>query len=188
MPATMPLRSSKNRWSTVSISLHWLMALLIAALFMLGWMASTWHLSPLKLKLFVWHKSLGLVVLGLVLVRIFWRLIAARPAWPSAMSMLERKLASIAHGLLYLLMVAMPLSGWLINSAANIPFRMFGLVRIPQLVAADESMRALAETAHLALFWLFVAVLVLHIAAALKHHFVDKDEVLRAMLPTFGNH
>ena len=100
----MPLRNSKDRWGDVSISLHWLMALLVFSLFILGWMATSWHLSPLKLKLFVWHKSIGMLVLGLLVLRILWRFVNLRPAWPTTVLVLERMLASAAHVILYLLM------------------------------------------------------------------------------------
>jgi len=179
----MPLRNSKDRWGDVSIGLHWLMVLLIFSLFLLGWMATSWHLSPLKFKLFVWHKSFGMLVLGLLMLRILWRFVNIRPAWPTAMSFLERTLASTVHVILYSLMIAMPLSGWLISSAADIPFKMFWLIPIPNLVPADKSVQTLAETLHLTFFWVFAAALLAHIVAALKHHFMDKDQVLLGMLP-----
>ena len=103
------------------------------------------------------------------------------------MPLLEQKLASVAHAILYLLMIVMPLSGWLINSAADIPFKMFWLIQIPDLVAPDKFLQELAETVHLALFWIFASVLALHMAAALKHHFADKDKTLSAMLPMLTN-
>ncbi len=143
---------------------------------MLGWAAKLWHLSPTKLDLFVWHKSLGILLLLLALIRLGWRL-ANRQAprlpknMPRSMPMAERA----SHTLLYVFMLTIPLSGWIAHSAANIPLELFWLVPLPNLVASNKALFELAKKAHLALFVLLAAVLVPPITAALRHYFVYRD-------------
>lgn len=179
----MRLRNGQDRWGGLAMGLHWGMALLIFVLFVLGWVAVSLPVSPLKLKLFFWHKSLGLLVLLLLGLRILWRWVDPAPRPVAGLAVWERGLARVVHLLLYLLMVLMPLSGWLINSAANFPFKPFGLFRLPDLVQPDKALQGDFQLLHLSGFWLLAGLLVLHIAAALRHHFVRRNTVLRRMLP-----
>jgi len=179
----MGLRNAGDRWGGIAMGLHWAMALLIFALFALGWVAVSLPLSPLKLKLFHWHKSLGLLALLLVGLRMLWRLLDRPPRPVAGLAAWERGLARGAHLLLYLLMLLMPLSGWLINSAANFPFKPFGLFPLPDLVEPDKALQADFQLLHLTGFWLLAGLLVLHVAAALRHHFVKRNPVLQRMLP-----
>jgi len=179
----MRLRNEPAHWGGLAMGLHWGMALLILVLFVLGWVAVSLPLSPLKLKLFYWHKSLGLLALLLVGLRLVWRLVDPPPRPVDGLAAWERGLARWAHLLLYLLMLSMPLSGWLINSAANFPFKPFGLFALPDLVRPDKTLQAELELLHLTGFWLLAGLLVLHVAAALRHHFVKRNPVLRRMLP-----
>lgn len=178
--------NSKYEWGSVAKALHWIMALLILGMIVLGWVAVTYPLSPAKLKLFIWHKSMGLTLLGLVVVRLLWRAVNVTPAMPLAMSRTERTLAHAGHALLYGLMVLMPLSGYVINSTSDFSFRFFGWYRVPNLLAPDKDWQDAAEAVHLAASWVLVLALALHIAAALRHHFVRKDTVLARMLPFHG--
>lgn len=159
------------------------MAALILGMMVGGWTARSLPFSPLKVQIFFWHKSFGLLLLLLVMVRIAWRLRCRRPAWPASMPHRERQAAAFTHLALYLLMVITPLSGWVINSAAKIPFQVFGLWRLPAIVAPDDGLQSAAEWVHLGCFVLFALLLTLHIGAALRHHFVLRDAVLREMLP-----
>ena len=179
----MRLRNDGEHWGGLAMGLHWTMALLIFGLFVLGWVAVSLPLSPLKLKLFFWHKSLGLLALSLVGLRVLWRLVDPPPRPVAGLAAWERGLARAGHLLLYLLMLLMPLSGWLINSAANFPFKPFGLFPLPDLVRPDKALQASVELVHLAGFWLLAGLLAVHIAAALRHHFVKRNPVLRRMLP-----
>ena len=179
----MQVRNTMGAWGSPAKALHWCLATLILALMVLGWTAASWPLSRTKIELFYWHKSLGMLVLGLALVRILWRLANVRPALPAAVPPLERRLASGSHLLLYLLPVAMPMSGWVINSAANFPFKVFGLWSLPALTPPSKPLQMLAESAHLVLFWLLAGLLLIHVVAALRHHWSYRDDVLRRMLP-----
>lgn len=175
--------NSDSAWGAPAQLLHWLMAALILIQFALGWLAVSWRLSPAKLNLFVWHKSLGMVILALVLLRLLWRLMNPTPALPVDTPGWERAAAHISHALLYVLMIAMPLTGWLINSAAGVPFSIFWQVPLPALVAPDRHIAALAALTHFSLFVTFASLLVLHVGAALRHHFLKRDAVLTRMLP-----
>jgi cytochrome b561 len=177
------LRNTREGWGVVGMTLHWGMAALILTTLPLGWVAAEWPLSRTKITLFAWHKSIGIALLVLVAVRLLWRAIDRAPPLPEAMSALERGLARAAHAVLYGLLVAIPVSGWVINSAANFPFKVFGLVPLPAIVEPSKATQRLAEDVHLALFWALATLLTVHVAAALRHHFVLRDEVLLRMLP-----
>lgn len=173
-------------WGPAAKFFHWSTALLIIVMFGLGWLAVSYPMSPTKIQLFNWHKSLGLFILAWVLLRLAWRATHRAPALPAGMSRIERWAARLSHAFLYLLMLAMPASGWVINSAADFPLKWFGLFRVPALVEPDKQLQDAAETIHFTLFWTLLAVVVLHAAAALHHHYVRKDDVLRRMLPFAG--
>ncbi len=159
------------------------MALLILGNMGLGYYAHGLPLSPDKLKLFLWHKSLGITVLALAVIRLVWAVFQRRPEWPSSMARWQQIGARISHVALYLLMFAVPTSGWLLNSAANVPLRYFGWFTLPNLIGGDEAKKALFSSIHEYLFWALLALVVLHLLAALKHQFIDKDGMLRKMLP-----
>ena len=178
--------NTEQSWGDVAKALHWAMAVLIFIMFVLGWVAVAYPLSPTKLDLFVWHKSIGLSLLGLVCVRLIWRLVNTTPMSPVAVSPLEHTLARLGHATLYLLMILMPVSGYVINSTADFGFRFFSWVRVPNFIPANKAWQETAETLHFILFLVFVAVIAVHIAAALRHHFVRNNNVLTRMLPSLS--
>lgn len=170
-------------WSAAFKLFHWGGVVLMLVLFVLGWMAVSYPLSPAKLELFKWHKSLGLLVLAWAILWLAWRATHRAPELPARMPRFERRATHLVHGALFALMIAMPVSGWVLNSAANFPLQWFGIFRVPQITAPDKSLQDAASLAHLILFWAAGAILVLHIAAALQHHFVRRDDILLRMLP-----
>lgn len=176
------LRNSQRSWGVVARFLHWLVAVLVFAQFGLGWAAVRWPLSPTKLDLFVWHKSVGMLVLALMCVRIAWRLANPAPVFPEQMTPLECGAARLGHVLLYLLLIVLPTTGWILSSASGIPFRVFWLVELPAIVEPDEALADALKLVHLALGMALAALLVAHISAALRHHFVLRDDVLVRML------
>jgi cytochrome b561 len=177
------IRNTADSWGAGAKFFHWLMAALIVFQIMLGVMAVTWPVSPTKLDLFVWHKSFGVLILTLAALRLLWRFANPTPELPDGMVAWERAAARVSHFLLYLLMIALPVTGWIINSAANIPFRVFWLVPLPPIVAPDKALADLFAQVHGGLALALVVVLVAHIGAALRHHFIKHDKVLVRMLP-----
>jgi len=180
----MQLRNTDIAWGTVSMLLHWLVVLLVLVAATLGLVMDEMPNSMTKLRVFALHKSLGITVLALMLLRLAWRLLGGRPA-ALPMARWQAFSASVTHWLLYAVLLAMPLSGWLYNSASNFPLQWFGLFNLPALVERDRDIREWAHDAHETLFWVIVALVALHAAAALWHHLVLRDATLERMLPSY---
>ncbi len=180
----MTLKNTADRWGGVSQLLHWLIALLILSLGVVGLVMGELPRTPKYFWVYTLHKSVGLTVLALVLARIGWRVYAGAPRPVPGTPTWQARVASVTHGLIYLLILAMPLSGWLYDSTSGLrPFRWFGLVEVPKLAAPDEAIAQASRGAHEWLFWLLIAVVVAHAAAALYHHFFQRDATLARMLP-----
>ena len=163
------------------------MALLLVGLLGLGFYMHDLPLSPQKLQLYAWHKWAGVMAFLLVWVRLAWRLSHRPPFLPAAMPKLVQAAAHAGHAMLYLLMLAIPLSGWLMSSAKGFQTVWFGVLPIPDLVGKDEALGDLLASVHTALNLLFIAVLLGHVGAALKHHWLDQDDILTRMLPQRSN-
>lgn len=172
-----------THYTATAKALHWGVAVLILGLLGLGFYMQDLPLSPQKLQLYSWHKWAGVTVFALVVVRLAWRVTHRPPALPDHMTSIERIAAHAGHHILYLLMFAIPLSGWLMSSAKGFQTVWFGVLPLPDLLAKDKELGELLETAHTTLNFLLIAVLLGHIGAALKHHFINKDDVLTRMLP-----
>jgi cytochrome b561 len=170
------------RWNLFAQLLHWLIALLIVGLGILGLVMVEMVPSFDKLKVFALHKSVGITVLVLVGLRFVWRL-AHRAPPPVPAPHWQQVSATLVHGALYVLMFVMPLSGWLFNSAANFPLQWFGLFNLPALWSADPAVKRIALQIHEYGFWTLAILVLVHAAAALKHHYFDHDDTLRRMLP-----
>lgn len=170
-------------YTPVAKTLHWLMAILLFGLLALGFIMTDLPLSPRKLQLYAWHKWAGVTVFLLLLVRLAWRATHRPPPLPDHMPKVMQFAAHAGHALLYGLMAAIPLSGWLMSSAKGFQTVWFGVLPIPDLLEKNQELGNLLQTVHLSLNLLLVAVLAGHIGAALKHHFIDRDDVLTRMLP-----
>ena len=179
---TMQFRNSAEAWGAVARAFHWLIALLILVQFVIGSIAEEMKLTPAKLDLFVWHKSIGVTVLVLAVLRLAWRLGNPPPAPPAGTPHWEVKLAAAAHWLLYALIFGVPLSGWLVSDASRVPFKAFFLVPMPDFIVTDRALQEAAAEVHEVLTMTLLLVVVLHIGAALRHHFLLRDDVLRRML------
>lgn len=180
----MNWKNPPDRWGPVSQLLHWLVVLLLVVLAVVGLSLDSLPRTPKYFWVYDLHKSTGLTLLALVLVRIGWRLLAGAPRPVPGTPTWQARLASATHGLLYLLILAMPLSGWLFDSASGLrPLRWYGLAEVPKLVAPDERLAELGQDAHEWLFWLLLLVVIGHVAAALYHHVFQRDDTLRRMLP-----
>lgn len=180
---SQPREVTKAEYDPVAKLLHWLMALLLSSIFALGLYMTGLSFSPEKLKLISWHKWAGIIVLALVILRLLWRLTHRPPAMPTTMGRWQAISAHLGHLGLYLLLVMIPVSGWLMSSAKGVPTVLFGLWPLPDLVQRDRDLGDLLQSAHWYLNVLLVVMVMGHVAAALKHHFIDKDTVLKRMLP-----
>ncbi len=167
----------------IAKALHWFMALVIFGLLALGFVMSDMPLSPEKLQYFSWHKWAGVSIFVLVWVRLAWRLLNPPPPYASSMPRHVQLLAHAGHLALYALMVVIPLSGWLMSSAKGVQTVWFGVLPIPDLLSRDKELGHLLEEVHSLLNWGLMALVVGHLGAALKHHFIDRDDTLTRMLP-----
>ena len=171
------------RYTATAKTLHWAMAILIFGLLALGFYMHDLPLSPEKLKLYSWHKWAGVCAFLLVLVRLAWRAAHRPPPLPATMPAHLQFAAHAGHFLLYALMLAIPLSGWLMSSAKGFQTVWFGVLPIPDLVGKDKELGDLLQTVHMVLNLVFAIAIAGHIGAALKHHFIDRDDILTRMLP-----
>lgn len=179
----MPIKNLADRWGGVSITLHWLTALMIAGLVVVGLLMQELGNSPTKIQIYGLHKSIGLTVLALTVLRLLWRLFAGVPEPVAGTPRWQRWASGATHGALYVVLLAMPLSGWLYNSASGFPLKWFGLFKLPKLSGYDAEVKAFALQAHETLFLVLVAIVGVHALAALKHHYFDRDRTLARMLP-----
>ncbi|TCS74077.1 cytochrome b561 [Sulfuritortus calidifontis] len=170
-------------YNRTAIALHWLMAGLILAALPLGLTMTELALSPTKLKLYAWHKWLGVTLFGLALVRVFWRLTHPAPALPATIPAWQQTAAHVLHGLLYVLMLAIPLSGWLMSSAKGFQTVYLGLLPIPDLLVKDAALAETLAALHTTLNYGLIVLLLAHVGAALKHQWLERDAVLGRMLP-----
>ena len=188
----MQMRNTINGFGAVAIAFHWIMALLIAGLFGLGKvMTGLDPMAPDTFALYQWHKSFGFVVLVLVIARLVWRALNPAPALPEGMPWYERLASRLGHAGLYGAMLLLPLSGWLMVSASpwGIPTVLFDAVPVPHLpvpaVLGDKSAaEATLKSVHEIVGNLLLVLVLLHVAAALKHHFINRDMVLQRMIST----
>lgn len=192
--AGLQIPARQVRYSRVAMTLHWLSAAAILTLLASGlWMTDAIKVPAMQATAFTvyqWHKSLGLTVLVLSLARLAWRLFSPPPPLPSGMGRMSRLAAHGAHAAFYILMIGLPLIGWAMVSASiyGLPTIVYGLFEWPHIsVLANLEDKAPVEaalrTAHQIGGYVMIALLILHVGAALKHHFVDRDHVLAAMLP-----
>jgi len=171
------------RYGGVAIALHWLVVALIIASWALGLYMVDLPLSPQKLKYISWHKWSGVTIFLTAIIRIAWRLAYPAPPPPVTMPPWQRVVMGVSHLLLYLFPIAIPITGWLFSSASGIPTVYLGWIQLPDLVAQDKLFAEQLRLAHFALNVMLFVIVCIHAAAALKHHILDRDEVLVRMLP-----
>ena len=176
------------RYSAVAIVLHWLLGLSIFAMFAIGIYMSDLPFSPLRLKLYNYHKWAGITFLILSVLRLLWRLVNRPPALPKtiaqAMRSWQTKVYHATHYALYALFFAVPLIGWAYSSAAGFPIVLFGVLPLPDFMTVDKEFAKLIKELHEISAFALVGLALLHIGAALKHHFIDKDGLVSRMLPS----
>jgi cytochrome b561 len=172
-----------SRYTATAVLVHWLAAALIIGGFSMGLYMVDLPMSPSRLKLYNYHKWIGVTILALSALRLLWRLTHKPPALPASAPAWQNKAAHAAHMLLYVLFFAVPLSGWAYSSASGFPIVYLGMLPLPDFVGKNREMADLIKPVHMALAYSLAALVVVHVAAALKHQFVNKDGLLARMLP-----
>ncbi|MFX1736027.1 cytochrome b [Paraburkholderia sp. A1RI_3L] len=171
----------------MAMLLHWSVAALIVWGFALGWiMTDIPGITPTKLRYFSWHKWIGVTVLVLALARVVWRATHRPPALPDAMHGWEKLAAHAGHAALYVLMFAVPVSGYLYSSAAGIQVVYLGVLPLPTLIGPDDALKVLLKTVHIALDYALAAVVAAHLLAVVKHELLDRQRIVARMLPFGG--
>ena len=181
--AFIPWRNTPERYGAVAQLLHWSIVALVITQFVLGFSAQGLPIGIERFMLLVRHKSIGMTVFGLALLRLAWRAYTPVPALPADMPGWQHLLAHLSHVLLYALILVIPIVGWITSSASHLTVAWFGLFALPNLVGPDLHLAKLAKTVHATLAWTLLVVASLHALAALWHHFKRKDTVLLRMLP-----
>lgn len=166
-----------TRYTRTAIGLHWVMAIGFIAMFFLGFYMTGLPFSPTKLQVYSWHKWAGITLFLFATARILWRLTHRPPALPSSMRKIDITLAHLGHHLLYFFMFAVPLSGWLMSSAMGFQTVWFGVIPLPDLLPKDKAAADILAATHTYLNIAFIITVIGHILAALKHQFIDKDNL-----------
>lgn len=174
-----------DRYTAPAILAHWLMALMLVVSFGIGFYMVDLPFSPQRVKLFNWHKWVGITTLAFALLRLGWRVFRRPPAKP-VMPDWQHKASRLVHGLMYVLFFAVPLAGWAYSSASGVPVVWLGLLPLPDLLPADKVTAQLIKPYHAALAWTLAVMVGMHLAAVVKHHFIDRDELLLRMVPRWG--
>lgn len=179
----MSISTNSARYTSTAIWLHWLLGVALIGAFGVGVYMTDLPVSPQRIRIYNLHKAVGATILFFTLLRLLWRLTHTPPALPSSMSALQMRLSHLGHGLLYVLFFAVPLAGWAYSSAAGYPVSWFGIVQLPDWVSKNKELADVMKVVHKALAWGLALVVIGHIGAALKHQFMDKDNLLARMRP-----
>jgi len=182
----MATQSNQNsRYNPVSIVLHWVLGIALVGIFCFGLYMTDLPFSPARLKFYNWHKWAGISILALSVLRLLWRLTHPAPPLPDsiaeAMPAWQRMAHHATHAGLYALFFVVPLIGWAYSSAAGFPVVLFGQFALPDLLAPDKDLAALIKPWHQISAFALAGLVLLHIAAALKHQLIDRDGLLQRM-------
>lgn len=177
------INNTHNRYGWLTKLFHWLVFFMVAAQLFVGYLRHEFFSHPESHQLMLLHKSLGLTLIPVMLLFILWSCFQKKPAWPAAMPRYERIMARVAHVLIYALILVMSISGWCWSSSAGYPPSWFGLCTLPApWVAGHTHLTALFSQIHVTCAVIVSIVLGVHILAAFKHYFFDRDDILQRML------
>ncbi len=173
-----------TRYTKTAMALHWLMAILIIAAFLLGiTMTDIPGITPTKLKYYSWHKWVGVTVLLLAFIRLAWRFTHSAPPYPASMPAWQQKAAHGMHHLLYILFFASPITGYFYSLAAGVPVVYLGMIPLPVLIEPDAELKVILKLVHKGCNVSMMLLVAAHVGAALKHHFIEKDGIFKRILP-----
>ena len=179
----MKLKNSGKDYGLVSIAIHWLVAVTVISLFAVGWyMMQLGYYDSLYRILPTWHKSIGILLFATMLFRVFWKCYSPTPTHENSLTKVETKASSIVHGLIYILLFAIMVTGYLISTADGRPIAVFNWFEVPALIYDIDGQEDLAGKLHWYLAVTLMSLVGLHALGALKHHFIDKDHTLKKML------
>lgn len=181
----MCMKNTQEKFGLVAQGFHWVMALLVVGMLGLGLYLEEMERGPELFKMIGIHKSIGVIVLALIVLRIVWRFMNVTPTPLPNHARWEVILAKAVQGVLYLTMLIMPLSGWIMSSSAGYPVSVFGWFEMPNLVEKNKEINEIAKEVHEITAWIMIGGIVLHFAGAIKHKIIDKDETVLRMMP-FG--
>ena len=170
-----------DSYTRTAITLHWTVSALVITALAMGWIMTDMAISPLRLQVYSWHKWIGITVLALFFVRALWRLTHPAPA-PLPMPAWQRYAAQFLHGFLYAMLLVQPITGWLFSNASGRAIVYLGLIPLPNLVGKDKALAGILREVHSTGGLVLAIAVGLHLLAALKHHFIDRDDTLRRML------
>ena len=179
----MLLKNTSDRFGLVARTFHWLVLLMLIGSFTLAISMTDMSLSPRKLQFYSWHKWLGVTIFLLAILRLAWRLANTVPLPPARTPAWQRRLAGVSHATLYALLIVTPLTGWVMSSALNLPLVYLGLIHVPSPFGVDRALGEAMLNVHHWLAWTLLPLVGVHALAALYHHIVLRDDVLRRMLP-----
>ena len=178
------LQNTSTTYGSVGKFLHWLVALMVITMLIVGFTMGSVQ-EPLQSQMYGFHEEFGLTLLGILLFRIYWRAVNAQPKLPHSLRAWEKILAQLTHYLLYIAIVVMICSGWAKSTSSGYTPNFYGLFELPMpFVAVSKEVSHLAKQIHLTTVWVLITLVSLHILAALSHHYIYKDNVLRRMLPS----
>lgn len=177
------IRNTRDSYGSISKFFHWIVAFAIIMMFLIGFTMASFD-EPFKSQMYGYHEELGLTIMGLVIMRLYWRWKNPVPALPRSMASWEKALAKLSHYALYIALGVMILSGWAKSTSSGYTPNFYGLFELPMpFITVNESIKHFAKSVHLTTVWILISLISLHILAALHHHFIKKDDVLRRMLP-----
>lgn len=179
----MQIRNTAGRFGLVARTLHWLTLVLLIGSFTLAVSMVNMPFSPRKLEFYSWHKWVGVTIFLLAVLRLGWRFANPVPRPPAGTPRWQHRLAQLSHAMLYAILIVMPVTGWIMSSALNLPVVYLGLIPIPSPFGVDRALGETMKVAHLSLAIVLLALVTIHVLAALYHHFHLRDDVLRRMLP-----
>jgi cytochrome b561 len=179
----MQFRNTQARYGWGAVGLHWIMALLVLGMLCVGLYMVRLPVSLEKLQLYGWHKSFGVLIFILVAVRLGWRFSSIIPPLPQTLPTWQKLAAHASHAALYACLFVMPITGWLMSSAAGVPVSFFGLFLLPAPFEPNETLQFIFRWIHVLTAFGLIGLICIHVGAALQHHFIYKDNILRRMLP-----